>query len=1086
MADVGIRVTVEGADQAKQQLEGVNKAIADSGESANKASQSLSGLGTALPGVGNALDDLNSKAVLVGGALGTLAATVGVAFGTQLLESVKATADLGDRLSELSQRTGVSVESLSGGLRLAAETSGSSIEAMATGMDRLNRAIADAADGSGKSADAFGRLGISVTDANGNLKSSDEILREIADKFSRAEDGALKTEIAMTLLGRAGANLIPMLNQGSEGLLELERAAKLAGIQMSGETAQAADQLNDNLRILSAFGEGFMQGIATPIINGLRGITEAMRLAAIQGASTGEALWEGWKRFLGESGVFGGGAAGGAQSQLDLNQTRMASVLKQMDAAGGIVDPTMRGHRMASLQGDLDKLITDSARLAELANVQNRFESTGRSAFLTGSSAGPEFNIPLPGLGDERSGNFVGPVMPRQTRRAGAGGRAVRERSIDDVMTSHAGDMVSYYSGLVQSGEMTKEQYAEVMRGLEEGYAGYERARVRVAGEASKTIQQYLLEDERQQQQRDEQRRREALAGVSANRKAQEDIQRDNERTAQLEIKAINDTAFLFKEQKIAALEEVRQKYDSMGEDGARALRRIDQEIEQVSSSTRAAGVIIQDVGFNMDAVWKGVHGSLTATIAETSKWLLGMDSSIRSLGDATKGFAMGVADAIINAFAKMAADEIFIWFKNLFSPGGAGGAAAGGGGGLGGLISGAVDWIGGLFGGSGGSSNANEGAIGTGAGGAVGGLGLLGTVAAGAKTFLGGLFDGGSAAAGAAGAAAGGSSLFLPGSMDTASSALGGSASGLSDVLGVSEWLGGSITDAVTGGGGILSGIGGVISDVSNSISNIGSSIGIGGAAMPLIGGAIQALSGNVAGGAGSAIGGILGAAGGPIGSLVGSFIGGKLGGMFGDDEFYPTLTSYRIQGTLGPGGFRGNVTPIDEFGNTMGPPTDGRNAFASTSLDLGRMWSQKLPGVSDRIPVDQLVPVAPFRGALQERENMDDESENYRATRGRTRSVDSTSTLRLGAGQDLMIRLMDELASARGFASGGEGIFTSRSMITVGEVGPERVTVQPLAGAPSRLATGGTTIQIQGMSLMDSYSTRRMFYELQRMQDR
>ncbi len=1092
MADVGIRVTVEGADQAKSQLEGVNKAIEGAGSAAEKATSSLDPigekfkeLGVALPGVSSALDEIGSKAAIVGGALGTaLVSGVGL-LTARLMEAVTSTTELGDKLNVLSQRTGVSVETLSGGLRIAAETSGSSLDGLANGIERLNRSIAEAADGTGKQADAFGRLGISVTDVNGELKSSDQILFEIADKFSRAEDGALKTEIAMTLLGRSGADLIPVLNNGSAGLLELERAAKLAGIQMSGETAEAAARLNENFAVLSAFGQGFWQGIATPIIEGLRSITEAMRLARMEGSSMLGAIGAGFTRFVANT------AFTDAQGKLELNQTRRDSILRQMEAAEGIVDPRMRELRLESLQKDYNKLFSEAVDLSQLADVERRFETTGPDAFLTGRGrgGGGGFNIALPGTGTEGSDNFVGPVRPRARTPRGGGGRVRPEKPIEDIMADHANSVVGFYKQLVDSGEMSKESFADVMRQLEVGYEGYEKARLRVAAEGSKAWKDILLADERAQEQADAEKLKEFRANRAIELRDLREIQREKEREAQVDLKAINETTFMFKEQKLAALEEAKAKYLEMGEGGAAALQRIDQEIANVTQSHRTAGVLIQDVGFDMMNVWKGVHGALTATIAETTKWLLGMDSSIHSLGEALKSFATSVVNTIINEFAKLAANEIF---RMLF-----GGSTPGGGGGW--LLGGIACTIGGIFGGGGGGGGAGPAT--TGAGGGGGGIlaGIGGLVTSAAKALgLGGGGAGAAAAAGAAGAIAAGTT-FLPGTMDSISSVLGQGSGDMSAVLGWEETLGGSITDTVAGGGGgsiFGGGIGGAIQNFgasigSQTLADIGSSIsgsGIG-ALLPFAGGIFKAIQGDIGGGIGSTVGGLLGGALGPIGSVVGSLIGGKLlGGLLGDEEVFPLVQAYELKGTLGPQGFQGTVTAIDQFGERH-LSVSGDQAFASTSLSLADAWSQRLPGAMISVPIDAMVAPAPFIGAKQIFQPEEFEGGPRPTGDAAGTYIDDPTTLHLGQGQALLLSMMDQLAAGRyaggvqQFASGGVGIFTSRSLISVGEAGPERVSVVPLAGMRPRGGGAGAVINIQGISMLDAYSANRMFYEVQRL---
>lgn len=150
-----------------------------------------------------------------------------------------------DDLSKTSQKIGVPVEELSK-LKYAADLSGVSMEGMQTSVSKLSRAMVDASGGTGKMAETFKALGISVRDSAGNLKLPSGVLTELADKFAAMPDGAQKTALAMQLLGKSGADLIPMLNGGSSALNGLLEEAKGFGLEVSTESARMAEAVNDN------------------------------------------------------------------------------------------------------------------------------------------------------------------------------------------------------------------------------------------------------------------------------------------------------------------------------------------------------------------------------------------------------------------------------------------------------------------------------------------------------------------------------------------------------------------------------------------------------------------------------------------------------------------------------------------------------------------------------------------------------------------------------------------------------------------------------------------------------------------------
>lgn len=172
------------------------------------------------------------------------AAAIAVAAGTAAM--VKASLETADKMYKLSQQTGVNIETLSG-LSHAAKLSGVDIDSLATALGRLNRNLFDAAGGKGDAAAAFKTLGINVRDASGQLKSGDAVLGEIAEKFAQFKDGSTKSALAIQIFGRAGAQLIPLLNGGKAGLAAMRAEAERLGIVIDSKTGAAAEKFNDDM-----------------------------------------------------------------------------------------------------------------------------------------------------------------------------------------------------------------------------------------------------------------------------------------------------------------------------------------------------------------------------------------------------------------------------------------------------------------------------------------------------------------------------------------------------------------------------------------------------------------------------------------------------------------------------------------------------------------------------------------------------------------------------------------------------------------------------------------------------------------------
>lgn len=171
-----------------------------------------------------------------------LAAGVGVA--------VKGMIDEADKLSKASQKIGVPIEDLHA-LKIAADLADVSFEALSKGLVKLSKNMADAAlKPTGDAADAFKALAIDVKNADGTLKNSSQVLEEVSVAFAGAKDGAAKTAIAIKLFGKAGADLIPLLNEGKEGIAKTREEMQRLGLVLDNQTGKSAQEFNDNLRRL--------------------------------------------------------------------------------------------------------------------------------------------------------------------------------------------------------------------------------------------------------------------------------------------------------------------------------------------------------------------------------------------------------------------------------------------------------------------------------------------------------------------------------------------------------------------------------------------------------------------------------------------------------------------------------------------------------------------------------------------------------------------------------------------------------------------------------------------------------------------
>lgn len=205
--------------------------------------------------------------------IGKAAAAVGAAAAAGFAVLAKNAIDSANALQDLSEKTGISVESLSE-LKYAAELSATDIDSLAVGMQQLAKRAADAAKGTRSSVDAFSAVGVSATNADGSLKGLDELLGDLAESFSQYEDGSAKAAAAQAIFGKSGADLIPFLNKGRDGIADLRREAADLGQTISKETALAAAQFNDNLNKMGKALTGVANQVVEDLLPGLSELSD--------------------------------------------------------------------------------------------------------------------------------------------------------------------------------------------------------------------------------------------------------------------------------------------------------------------------------------------------------------------------------------------------------------------------------------------------------------------------------------------------------------------------------------------------------------------------------------------------------------------------------------------------------------------------------------------------------------------------------------------------------------------------------------------------------------------------------------------
>ncbi|WP_426041502.1 hypothetical protein [Brevundimonas sp. TWP2-3-4b1] len=203
-----------------------------------------------------------------------------VAAGGAVALAMKGIIDRADEMSKLSQSIGIPIADLSR-LGYAADLAGVDMEGLEKGVKRLSVSMLDASQNiDGAAAQSFTALGLSVQDAQGDLRTVPDMVATISDRFAAMPDGVEKTAMAMRIFGKSGADLIPLLNGGSAALREAYAEAEQLGIVLDERTGKAAEAFNDNLTRLGVVKDGIVTRITAGMLPALLQLSESMVGAA--------------------------------------------------------------------------------------------------------------------------------------------------------------------------------------------------------------------------------------------------------------------------------------------------------------------------------------------------------------------------------------------------------------------------------------------------------------------------------------------------------------------------------------------------------------------------------------------------------------------------------------------------------------------------------------------------------------------------------------------------------------------------------------------------------------------------------------
>lgn len=279
--------------ESEGELRKVNKAL-DQNEQYLKEAESASDhcatsidkLGKEVKDAADSMDDANQKSSTFGDVLKANLASGAIVGGIKSVTNVAKegaealvgmateAAAYADEILTTATVTRMSADDLQA-YSYAAELVDVSLETLTKSMAKNVKSMDSARDGSESYVEAYGKLGVAVTDANGNLRNSEDVYWDVIDALSGVADETERDAISMQIFGKSAQDLSPLIAQGSDGIAKLKDEAKEMGAVLDGDALTALGATDDSLQRLNQQTEIFKRTIGANIAPVVQDVAEA-------------------------------------------------------------------------------------------------------------------------------------------------------------------------------------------------------------------------------------------------------------------------------------------------------------------------------------------------------------------------------------------------------------------------------------------------------------------------------------------------------------------------------------------------------------------------------------------------------------------------------------------------------------------------------------------------------------------------------------------------------------------------------------------------------------------------------------------
>ena len=257
------------------QLKSNTEQVEDTTDATEEAEQSMGNLGDVVNGLTsklgiqlpdsmkqsmNAMGSLDASSLALAGGFAAVATAI-VKAEKALISMTKEAASNADDLLTLASVTGMTTDSVQE-LNYMADLTDVSMDRIKDSLKETTNKMQEAAAGTGDAYDAYQRLGVEITNADGSLRSAQDVFYDTIDALGEIKNQTERDALAMDLMSESAQELNPLIELGSEKMQEYAQEAHDMGYVLDRDALKSLQAVDDAYARLQKTQEGVKNQLA--------------------------------------------------------------------------------------------------------------------------------------------------------------------------------------------------------------------------------------------------------------------------------------------------------------------------------------------------------------------------------------------------------------------------------------------------------------------------------------------------------------------------------------------------------------------------------------------------------------------------------------------------------------------------------------------------------------------------------------------------------------------------------------------------------------------------------------------------------